>query len=306
MKQWVFLFPGQGSQYVGMGREFHENYSEVSELFAQANELLGIDIAKLCFEGPEDILVQTEYVQPAITVMNLACLTVLQLHDINPVAAAGHSLGEYSALYAAGVVDLADVLKLVQWRGKFMQQAADNQPGSMAAIMELEGEKLQEICRLCDVEVANINCAEQTIITGPTEPVQRAVSLSTDAGAKKCVMLNVSGPWHSRCMTAARDRFAPIVVGCTFKEPRIPVINNVDAQPLRDAGEVPGKLISQLCSAVLWHQSVDWLVAAGHTHFVEVGPKKVLRGLMRRIHRDAKVLNVEDPASLATFLQANQ
>jgi [acyl-carrier-protein] S-malonyltransferase len=306
MKPWVFLFPGQGSQYVGMAREFYENYSEVSELFTQASDLLGMDITRLCFEGPEEVLVQTENVQPAITVTNLACLIVLQLHGIYPAAAAGHSLGEYSALHAAGVLDLADLFKLVRWRGKYMQEAALEEPGAMAAVMELEDEKLREICRICDVEVANINCAEQIIITGPDAPVKRAMAMSSEAGAKKCVQLNVSGPWHSRCMTSARDRFAPLVQECRFQDPKIPVINNLDAQPLKSAGEVPDKLIHQLCSPVLWRQSMEWLIAAGHTHFVEVGPKKVLRGLMRRISRDAKVFNVEDPASLTAFLQANQ
>jgi len=306
MKRWVFLFPGQGSQYVGMGREFFENYTEVRELFSQAGEILEMDVVRLCFEGPEDVLVQTENVQPAITVMNLACLAVLQLHEIYPAATAGHSLGEYSALYAAGVLDLVGVLKLVRWRGKLMQKAAEREPGSMAAIMDLEDEKLQNICRVCDVEVANINCAEQIIITGPSEPVRRAMSLSAEAGAAKCVLLNVSGPWHSRCMALAKEQFTPIVGQCHFKEPQVPVINNVDAQPLKNAAEVSGKLIDQLCSSVLWRQSMEWLVSEGYEHFVEVGPKKVLRGLMRRIKRDAKVYNVEDPASLATFLQANQ
>ncbi len=306
MKSWVFLFPGQGSQYVGMGLEFYENYPEVRELFAQANDLLGMDVTRLCFEGPEDVLVLTENVQPAITVVNLACYTVLQLHEIHPVATAGHSLGEYSALYAAGVLDLDGVLQLVRHRGKFMQQAAVELPGAMAAIMELKPEQLDQICSVCDVEVANINCADQIIITGPAEPIKRAMAMSSDAGAKKCVLLNVSGPWHSRCMTSAREKFAPVVQNCQFHAPRIPVINNVDAKPLSSTAELPQKLIHQLCSSVLWHQSMDYLLEAGHTHFVEIGPKKVLRGLMRRISRDVKVYNVEDPASLTAFLQANQ
>jgi [acyl-carrier-protein] S-malonyltransferase len=306
MKSWVFLFPGQGSQYVGMGLEFYENYPEVRELFAQANDVLGMDVTRLCFEGPEDVLVLTENVQPAITVVNLACYTVLQLHDIHPVATAGHSLGEYSALYAAGVLDLEGVLRLVRHRGKFMQGAAVEEPGSMAAIMELDSEQLDHICRMCEVEVANINCADQIIITGPAEPIKRAMAMSTDAGARKCVLLNVSGPWHSRCMMSARDKFAPVVQQCSFRDPQIPVINNVDAKPLASSAELPEKLIHQLCSSVLWHQSMDYLLAAGHTHFVEIGPKKVLRSLMRRISRDVKVHNVEDPASLTAFLQANQ
>ncbi|NLI81960.1 MAG: ACP S-malonyltransferase [Deltaproteobacteria bacterium] len=306
MKEWVFLFPGQGSQYVGMGREFHENYAEVRELFTQASDILQMDLARLCFEGPEEVLVQTENVQPAVTVVNLACHTVLQLHEIYPVAAAGHSLGEYSALYAAGVMDLKSLLHLVQWRGKLMQEAAENEPGAMAAIMDLDVERVREICRLCDAEVANINCTEQVIITGPEGAVNSAMALSGEAGAKKCLKLNVSGPWHSRCMELARRKFLPIVEACSFHDPQILVVNNVDGLPLRSASEVPGKLTDQICRSVLWQQSMERMIEAGYNHFVEVGPKRVLRGLMRRINRNVKVLNVEDTESLSIFLQANQ
>jgi len=306
MKDWVFLFPGQGSQYVGMGREFFENYSEVRELFSQAGEILKMDVARFCFEGPEDVLVLTENVQPAMTVANLACLTILQLHEIYPVATAGHSLGEYSALYAAGVLDLKDLLNLVRWRGIFMHEAAQQEPGAMAAIMDLDEDKIREICVLCDAEVANINCADQIIITGRGEPVSRAVAMSTEAGAKKCIPLNVSGPWHSRCMHQAREKFEPHVRECSFHDPKITVVNNIDAKPLESAAEVGQKLVDQLCGSVLWRQSMEWFLNAGYDHFVEVGPKKVLRGLMRRINRNAKVLNVEDSASLTGFLQANQ
>jgi [acyl-carrier-protein] S-malonyltransferase len=306
MHDWVFLFPGQGSQYVSMGQEFYENYSEVRELFAQAGEILQMDVAKLCFEGPEEVLVLTENVQPAITVVNLACHTVMQLHEIYPTAAAGHSLGEYSALYAAGVIELKDVLELVRLRGSLMHEASLEEPGGMAAIMDLDQSKVSEICDECGVEIANLNCPEQIIITGPVGPIDLALTLSEDAGAKKCMKLNVSGPWHSRCMHLAREKFEPFIRKCTFHEPQIPVINNVDALPLQNAAQAADKLVDQICQPVLWQQSVERLIADGHKCFVEVGPKKVLRGLMRRINRGVKVLNVEDAPSLAGFLQANQ
>ena len=305
MKNWVYLFPGQGSQYVGMGREFHDNYSEIRELFENANDILKMDIRKLCFEGPDDVLVLTENVQPAVTVVNLACMTVLRLHEIYPAAAAGHSLGEYSALYAAGAINLEDTLKLVLHRGRFMQEAAVIEPGGMAAIMDLEEAKIREICAVAGAEVANINCAEQVIITGPEVEVNSAAVMCEKAGAKKCMRLNVSGPWHSRCMEYARERFQPVLGECVFKDPQIPVVSNFDAEILKSGSQIPGKLNGQICNPVLWRQSMERLIGVGFSHFVEVGPKKVLRGLMRRIDRNTKVLSVEDDASLTTFLQAN-
>jgi len=306
MQKWVFLFPGQGSHYVGMGREFYEDYSEVRELFQSAGEILRMDLVKLCFEGPENELVLTENVQPAITAVNLACLAVLRLHEIFPVAAAGHSLGEYSALFASGVLEFQDVMRLVQWRGRLMHEASLCEPGAMAAIMDFDEDRLREICTLCDVEVANINSPDQIIITGRSEPVDRAMAMSADSGAKKCVKLNVSGPWHSRCMALAKEKFEPHVLQCSFRNPQIPVVSNVDALPLQSAEEAPRKLVEQICGSVLWRQSMEWLIRSGYDHFVEVGPKKVLRGLMRRIDRNVKVMNVEDPESLAAFLQANR
>jgi len=289
-----------------MGREFYENYSEVRELFQTAGEILDMDLVKLCFEGPESELVVTENVQPAITAVNLACYTVLRLHEIYPAAAAGHSLGEYSALFAAGVLDFEDVMRLVRWRGKLMHEASLCEPGAMAAIMDLEEDRLREICTLCDVEVANVNSPDQIIITGRTGPVERAMTLSAESGAKKCIKLNVSGPWHSRCMMQAKEHFEPHVLRCSFRKPQIPVVSNIDALPLQSAEEVPRKLVEQICSSVLWRQSMEWLIRSGYDHFVEVGPKKVLRGLMRRIDRNVKVMSVEDSESLAAFLQTNR
>jgi [acyl-carrier-protein] S-malonyltransferase len=185
-----------------------------------------------------------------------------------------------------------------------MQKAATIEPGGMAAIMDLKEEKIREICTLSGAEVANINCAEQVIITGPEAQVNKAAAMCDQAGAIKCVRLNVSGPWHSRCMEYARERFRPMLEKCVFKDPQITIVNNVDGEILKNASEIPVKLTGQICSPVLWRQSMERLVGAGFSHFVEVGPKKVLRALMRRIDRSAKALNVEDDASLATFLQA--
>jgi len=207
-----------------MGREFHDNYSEVRELFQNAGDILGMDIGKLCFQGPDDVLVLTENMQPAITVVNLACLVVLRLHEIYPAAAAGHSLGEFSALYAAGSLSLEDTFKLVRLRGSLMQEAAEIEQGGMAAIMELEEGKIREACALTGAEVANINCPGQIIITGPFTAVDGATKMCEKAGAIKCVKLKVSGPWHSRCMEHARAKFDPFIDECVFKDPQIPVV----------------------------------------------------------------------------------
>ncbi len=221
MKKWVFLFPGQGSQYVGMGKDFYDQYAEVRELFEKAGDLLHMDMKKLCFEGPEEVLVQTQNVQPAITLVNIACLTVLRLHEIHPAAAAGHSLGEYSALYAAGVLDLEDTLTLVLHRGRYMHEASLERPGAMAAVMDLDTENLENVCRLCDVEVANINCADQTSSRGGGGRGSRPGS-QCRSGAKKCIKLNVSGPWHSRCMESARDRLSRTCAVPAFRNPAFP------------------------------------------------------------------------------------
>jgi [acyl-carrier-protein] S-malonyltransferase len=287
-----------------MGKAFYDEYQEVRDLFSRANKILEMNMEQLCFEGPEDELVLTHNVQPAITLINMACSMVLRLRGVEAAGAAGHSLGEYSALYLAGVIDERAVLELVRLRGQLMQEAADEQPGAMAAILNLPVEKIDEVCESCDIEMANYNSPGQIIVSGVEESVLRAMEICSDAGAKRCVRLNVSGPWHSRCMVRAREKFEPKLAQHIFHDPKIPVVANVDGDYVRDGNGARENLIQQLCAPVRWQQSIERLINDGHQRFVEVGPKKVLRGLMRQIDRNLEVHNVEDPESLETFLQA--
>jgi [acyl-carrier-protein] S-malonyltransferase len=285
-----------------MGKVFYEEYQEVRDLFTRATKILEMDMEQLCFEGPEDELVLTHNVQPAITLINIACSMVVRLRAAEAAAAAGHSLGEYSALHLAGVIDERAVLELVRLRGQLMQDAAGEQPGAMAAILNLPAEKIDEVCESCDIEMANYNSPGQIIVSGVEESVLRAMEICSDAGAKRCVRLNVSGPWHSRCMVAAKEKFEPELEKYIFQDPKIPVVANVDADYVRDGNGARENLVQQLCAPVRWQQSMERLIKDGHQRFVEVGPKKVLRGLMRQIDRSVEVYNVEDPESLEAFL----
>jgi len=300
----VFLFPGQGSQYIGMGKAFYDEYREVRDLFSRAKDILDMDMEQLCFEGPEDELVLTHHVQPAITLINMACSMALDLNGVKAAAAAGHSLGEYSALYLADVLDERTVLELVRLRGRLMQEAADEQPGAMAAILNLPAEKIDEVCDTCDIEMANYNSPGQVIVSGVEDAVLRAMEICTDAGARRCVRLNVSGPWHSRCMEDAREKFEPELAQQTFRDPQISVVANVDGAYVADGNAARENLVKQLCAPVRWQHSMERLIEDGYQRFVEVGPKKVLRGLMRQIDRELDVYNVEDPESLEAFLKA--
>jgi [acyl-carrier-protein] S-malonyltransferase len=299
----AFLFPGQGSQSVGMGKDLFGSHASVKRLFDEASEVLGKNLAKLCFEGPEAELVRTDNVQPAITLVNLACLQVLREQGIVPSAAAGHSLGEYAALCAAGVFTFADTLRLVQARGAAMQEAAERHPGGMTAIFGLDKHALAAICEEAAsagaVEVANHNSPAQVVLTGTQEGLQQAVELAKKRGAKLCVPLKVSGPWHSCFMRDAQERLRQMLAQCAVARPSFPVISNVTAEAHAGPESIRELLVAQLVSPVLWLGSMQRLLRDGYAVCVEAGPGKALAGLMRDITRDAKVFSALQPDDLS-------
>jgi [acyl-carrier-protein] S-malonyltransferase len=302
----VFLFPGQGSQYLGMGKSLLERYSPVQRLFAEASDLLNQDFAKLCAEGPETILAETQNVQPAITLVNLSVAAVLQEEGITPSAAAGHSLGEYSALCAAGTFSFADTLRLVHFRGQAMKAAADQSPGGMVAVFGLDLEAAKAVCEESksagSVEVANQNSPAQVVLTGDREGLKLASELAKKRGAKLLVPLKVSGPWHSRFMAEAQAAMAARLAECRPSAPAFPVVaNRIGREYPADAEGIRRLLLEQIVSPVLWSDSISYLVKQGHRLFVEVGPGQVLTGLMKDISRDAKAMNVQDLDTLARF-----
>jgi len=300
----VFLFPGQGSQYVGMGKSLFDRYSSVQRLFEEASQVVRKNLEKLCFEGPEADLVRTDNVQPAITLVNLSCLQVLREEGVSPSAAAGHSLGEYAALCAAGVFSFAETMRLVQIRGSAMKEAAERHPGGMTAVFGLDKETLTAICEeLKDagsVEVANHNSPAQVVLTGAKEALQKAAELAKKKGAKLSVPSKVSGPWHSRFMAEAGELMRQALAESAVARPSFPVISNVTADVYSDNPDrIREGLVAQMVTPVLWADSVERLIQDGHRLFVEVGPGKVLAGLMRDINREAKVLSVQHPDDLS-------
>jgi len=310
LKKIAFLFPGQGSQKVGMGKDLHEAFDEVKAIFAAADEASGLPIAKLCFEGPMEELTETANLQPAITAVNLACLAVIAQKGIKPGLCAGHSLGEYSALYAAGVVSAADCIKLAYKRGQLMQREADLHKGAMSAIVGMTMEQLNPIVERTAqsgvVAVANHNSAEQIVITGEPDAVKAAGEAATGQGAR-AIPLKVSGAWHSPLIQGAEADFIAFLGGVAFNSPTCPVIHNVTADEAGDPEQIRALMARQLCSPVRWYDSVLKMVDAQVEVFVEIGPGRVLAGLLKKIlpkGYDAQTYNVYDLKTLETFLGA--
>ena len=310
MNKIAFVFPGQGSQTVGMCKAFYDEYAVVRDIFAEADEALGFSITKMCFEGPESDLRLTYNTQPAILTASVACAAVLKEKGAGCVVAAGHSLGEYSALVHAGAIKFADAVRTVRLRGQFMQEAVPVGEGSMAAVMGLDSEKIIEICQQVQsemgaaVQAVNFNCPGQVVIAGAVAPVEKACAELKAAGAKRALLLPVSAPFHSTLMQPAADRLAEVLNPIEFKDAVIPVIANVTAAPVTSGAVIKELLIKQAASPVLWETSVRNMVADGVDCFVEVGPGKVLTGFTKKIAKGMPALNVEDPASLEKTLAA--
>ncbi|MEZ2348518.1 ACP S-malonyltransferase [Terriglobus sp. RCC_193] len=306
----AFLFPGQGSQSVGMGRDLVEKFPAAKAVFEEADDALGYSLSQLCFEGPEDKLKLTEYTQPAILTVSVAAARVLADHGITAAMSAGHSLGEYSAHVAAGTLTFADAVRTVRLRGQFMQQAVPEGKGGMSAILGLDAGRIGELCQQASdehntiVAPANLNAPEQTVISGEATAVTRAGELCKEAGAKRVVPLPVSAPFHCKLMEPAAERLAAELERIVILDPQIPVASNVDARMISRRADVRDCLIRQVTGAVRWVDCVELLKTSGATTFIEVGPGKVLSGLMRQIDRAQKMLNVEDGDSLQKTLVA--
>ena len=303
-KKIAFLFPGQGAQKVGMGKDFIDNYKKAKEIKEIADKALDFDLSSIYVNGPKEDLDHTTNTQPAIFTVSMMADKLLRSEGIEPVMTAGHSLGEYSALTSAGVFEFEDAVKLVRKRGEFMNNALPAGKGGMAAIIKLAPEKIEEICQKVDgvCEIANYNSPLQIVISGEKNAIKDAVELAKDAGALKAIELDVSGPFHSSLMKDARDKLAAEINNLNLNNPNMPIVTNVSANFADNLDEIKEQLLAQLTSSVRWEESMKTMIDAGVDVFVEVGPGTILKGLMKRIDRSADVYNVSDKESLEKTL----
>ena len=311
MMKTAFLFPGQGAQFVGMGKDLVEQFSQAKELFAQANDIVGYDLAQLCFDGLQDKLDATTVSQPAIFVVSAALLDIINVspNPVRPDITAGLSLGEYTALYAAGLIGFEDALRLVQKRGNAMQAAADNSDGSMVSILGLDEVQVISLCEEASqgelLVAVNFNCSKQIVLSGATGSCRRAADLAEKHGAIKAIPLSVAGAFHSEMMNPAAEELKNALADCPIMDPaEIKVIANIDTEYYQNADGVRDGLVKQLIRPILWQKCMEKLLAEGIENFYEIGPGRVLTGLMKRIHRRTKVTNISTAESLQTFLDS--
>jgi len=306
MKKIAYVFPGQGSQQVGMGRDLYDRFDSAKAVFNQADEILEFPLSKLCFDGPEDELRQTINAQPALVTASFACLQAAnEAGGENslppPDFVAGHSLGEYTALAVAGVFDFATAVYLARERGRLMHEAGLVRPRSMVAIIGMDEAPLSEVCRQTGTWIANINCPGQLVISGDRENLTEAVDLAKTKGAHRAIPLQVSGAFHTPFMQPAFDGMSEIIPTVSFNEPSIPIIGNTTARPIPATESVKTELLEQLCNCVQWQRSVEYMVNEGVSTFIEIGPGKVLTGLIKRINRDAETINIGDLAAVESL-----
>jgi [acyl-carrier-protein] S-malonyltransferase len=306
MSKTALLFAGQGAQVVGMGKDLAEKFPSAKAWFNRANATLGYDLAAICFNGPDAELTKTENAQPGIFLVSWIAFQLLkeQIPNLKFDATAGLSLGEFTALTAAGAMSFEDGLRVVCQRGKFMQEACDATSGGMAAIIGLDETLTREVCAEAGVELANLNCPGQLVISGETEKISKAVELAKTKGAKRAIPLPVAGAYHSPLMAGAKPKLQNELAKIKISEPTAPVISNVTAQPHGDVTEISVRLVGQVTSSVLWENSMRYLLAQGFTRFIELGPGTALSGFMKRIDKSATMLNVADAASLEATVKA--
>jgi [acyl-carrier-protein] S-malonyltransferase len=306
MSDIVLLFSGQGAQKVGMGRDFTEKSAQAREMAAKADEVLGFPISQVMFEGPDEELTKTSRCQPALYLHGLMALALVRerLPNLKPVAAAGLSLGEFTAHAAAGTFSFEDGLRIVGKRGAFMEEACNATEGSMAALIGGEEDQVQALAAAADVDIANLNAPGQIVLSGTVAGIDTAVAKAKEFGIRRAIKLNVAGAYHSRLMQSAQDKLAAELAGMALQKPTIPVICNFAASPVAEADEIRSMLEKQVTGSVRWTASIQALIAMGHRNFLELGPGKVIAGLVAKIDKDAVVHSVEDLASLEAAVES--
>ena len=302
----AYLFPGQGAQAVGMGKELYESSRAARDVFDQIDEALGRSLTGVMFDGPEDELKQTINAQPGIMAMSLACVKAMEIElgkdeMPRPILMAGHSLGEYTALAVGGVLSVDQTALLVQERGRLMQEACDQNPGTMAAVIGLDQVALQEVARETGVWISNVNTGEQIVISGERMAVARAMDLCTARGAQKVIGLRVGGAFHSGLMEPARAGLMEAIGDLEFSDSRVPIVANCTGTPMTEAGDIRQELLSQVCSTVQWKDTIDYMVGSGVNNFIEIGPGRALSGMVKRINRRARISNVTDLDSILSL-----